>query len=220
MRSIELWLADAAIRIRRPGAVMTRRESANRRGRWRAAYLSLYLVALVGGVAALAYAALGSSDNPGFRGSYLPPPPGTPGHAATLDELFTQPDLIVVGVVESNDVGRTVGVELPVQFSQTRLRIESAIAGSPPTTVLIEAETEGVPFEREWREPGTRVLAFLWLKRDDVSGGRFYRLISQDGAFVVRAGALEPANRTALSAQVEALGLEAAASAVRSARQP
>ena len=50
-----------------------------------------------------------------------------------------------------------------------------------PDQVVVESEVEGQPFKVEWREPGTQVVAFLWLKRDSESARRFYRPIAQDG---------------------------------------
>ena len=125
------------------------------------------------------------------------------------------------GVVERSQEGRVVGEEGDdtLQFEETELRVVEVIAGSSEDEILrIETVTEGLPFEVEWRKPGTEILTFLWLKRDSASDGEYYRLISMEGAFVVDGGRLLPVNDTEVSAPFKDAAPDSAANAIRSAR--
>jgi hypothetical protein len=152
----------------------------------------------------------------------LAPRPGATGFAYSFEDLFTEPDLIVEGRVLSTGLGRVVGEpESELQLEQTELEVTSVYAGDyVARTLLIETESEGLEFGQEWREPGMRVLAFLWLKRDAASAGRFYRLISPEAVAIVAGDSLIPATMTATSSPLEGMTLQELAASVRRSHAP
>jgi hypothetical protein len=154
--------------------------------------------------------------------SELAPPPGVTGYAYTFSDLLTEADLIVAGTVSSTEPGRTVGEEASeLQFLETTLAITSVYAGASATAkVSIETEAEGLTFDREWRDPGTRVVAFLWLKRDADSGGRYFRLLSPEAVAIVEGDTLLPATPTDVSAPLSQIRISDLAGLVRSHRDP
>ncbi|MFQ5524281.1 MAG: hypothetical protein ACE5F5_12030 [Acidimicrobiia bacterium] len=179
--------------------------------------VAVVLAVLVGG--ALIYLVLNPPD-PGSRAEMLLPPPGTPGHASTYEELLSEPDLIVVGTVESSTLGRSVGEDIPqVQFEETALRVDKVLAGSTiATNILIETDTIGVDYDRDWRKAGTRVLAFLWLKRDAESGGQYYRPITFEGVYVIDGSTLVQTINSPISMPLEGVLLTDAMTIVQDAR--
>lgn len=184
--------------------------------RWR---IGLAIALLAASVALLVYTAAQARPSE-IRGSYVPPRPGEPGTAATTDDLLVGPDVIVVGTVRTTEDGRTVG-DPPLTFRETLLDVEQVLAGTATSpTLAIESESEGVPFDREWRRPGTRVVAFLWLKRDEASGGRYYRLISQEGAFTIEGLVLRPAIQSAITDELGGLSVAELTRMVQRAREP
>ncbi len=161
--------------------------------------------------------------NPSSSGHYDLPPPGTPGTARTLEELVTEADLVVVATVTDTRPGRIVGrddTDPGVAFEETTLAVDEVWAGSatPGDTVLVESERDASPFSREWRKKGTRVLAFLWLKRDAESAGRFYRPLVPQGIFLVDADRLVPAAKGDLADAAAALGIDGLQAATADAR--
>lgn len=161
------------------------------------------------------------------RVHYAPLPPGTPGTAWTTEELFTGSDVVVIGAVVETRTGRQVGPpgEPGVQFQETIIKVDEIIAGKVvdgatlgPGLLVVETETKGRPFVTEWRRPGTQVVVFLWLKRDAESGGRYYRLLTMEGVFIVEGQRLSGVNTGAISAGVEASSLDTLRQAIRTAR--
>lgn len=163
-------------------------------------------LSVVGLVAAALVGIVALGQEPALPWHRSPPLPGTTGYAYQFADLLTEPDAIVEGIVEASGPGRTVGeAASALQFTETALRITAVHTGAIAERVLVETD---VPYEVAWQEPGSRVLAFLWLKRDPESAGRYYRLISPEGVALVDGSALRPGLLSDVSAPLRNMTLD------------
>jgi hypothetical protein len=196
---------------------MRRLEQRSRGETWPLGLAAVGFLAL-SGVAALLPAWLNPKVQPA-PWSISPPIAGTAGYAHSFAELLSEPDLIVEGVVDASGPGRTVGDgPSALQFTQTTLRVASVHSGTyAGDSVIVETD---LPFETEWREPGTRVLAFLWQKRDDESAGRYYRLISPEGVAIVDGSVLRPVLASEVSAPLRGANLDDIVAKIDAANKP
>lgn len=185
-----------------------------------------WLVAVI--ALAVLSAATGHWWSPGIEPHFTYLPEGAPGHARSLNELLLRPDVIAVGTVVRSGTGRSVGEAIAgvprsqthLEFVETVLAVESVLAGDiPGETVRIETEKDGAQYRPDWRTHGTRVLVFLWLKRDEASAGQFYRLISEEGALVVVDERLRATRASAVTQPLDDLTLTELATLVGDARE-
>lgn len=105
------------------------------------------------------------------------------GEAATLYWFRTLPrmvattDVTFLGTVVDVRDGTTVGPPgEEIEHLDVSIRVDEAFFGPPisENTTLIVQTLKFVAPEREWREVGNTVLAFLNLSPDPVDNGRYY----------------------------------------------
>jgi hypothetical protein len=133
----------------------------------------------------------GPPSSSSVRGAYVEPLPGSPGSAHDFATLVANADAIVIADVTESSLGRSVGPagEPPVTFVHTQLAV-GEILGENRTDLAngssIALETDYHPADAESLAPvGTRVLVFLWLKRDGESAGQFYRPLTANSVFSI-----------------------------------
>lgn len=148
-------------------------------------------------------------------------PPGAEGTASDAATAVKGADLVIVGTVVDSHLGRTVGPagEPGVSFIETAIEVTEVLAaargfgtvdkGGVGSVVLVETET--IDGREQEAGPGSQVVALLWLKRDEESGGRFLRPITR-GALLVLDKAGQVSQRATVlddpvGAELEELGL-------------
>lgn len=127
------------------------------------------------------------------RGETLPAP-GTvvPGD---IEELTDAATLVVVAEVEIVRPGRRLGDHGELELVETHLRVREVLKGQPPNgPVLVETEKLGHQYTEFWND-GDEVLAFLTVKDDKASAGRFYRPFSSSTVFLLDGEELRPTVR-------------------------
>jgi hypothetical protein len=138
------------------------------------------------------------------------------GHASDafsfddLEALGEAANLVAVAAVREVRGGRTVGSSgHPLEFVEVVLDVEEHLKphAGPAQSIIVEVEKVGAMFEVDWHRAGTRVLAFLMVKDDPASAGKFYAALTSDSIFTLDGDDLAATLDTDLSRSIAAQDL-------------
>lgn len=109
-------------------------------------------------------------------------------HFDDLATMLATSDLVIQGVVTEISEGGIVGEDSEVQFVNLTVRVDETIYGKAPGDhVVVQSTQAAIPYDPEWRERGTEVIAFLVRKQD--SGIDAYREVNSQAVFIIDGGA-------------------------------
>lgn len=177
--------------------------------RWRPLLRWLPAVAIVVGVVVAGFVLLGDDDK-----SKLVAVTSSAETFATLDELVTASDVVVVGTVTGSEDGRTItspnDPDAGIRTRLVELDVTQTLHGEPPERLVVEeaeAFTDGTPIAvdamDELRE-GDRAVWFLVTGGDEAMP--YYATVNGQARYRVVGDMLDPAGDDALSQQCAALG--------------
>jgi hypothetical protein len=135
----------------------------------------------------------------------------------TLPKMVATSDVVILGTVVDVRDGRTTGPPgEEIEHLDAEIRVDQSLYGSADeTSTLIVQTLKFVAPEREWRDVGNRVLAFLNQSSDPEDEGRYYVVNYQTIYVVVDADIQTAVGGDPLSERIASMSIDEVRDAIK-----